>query len=112
MARMQILSARERESFNAAPLFDHRDREKFFDFPQPLLSLAKTFRHSSDRIFFLVRVGSGKGRNDTLRNLSSPFSFCLDENPYFFMIKVEAVLFSGPPVLPCQQDVRPPKGAQ
>ena len=37
MARMRILTANEQETFDKPPLFDHRDRKRFFDFPKSLL---------------------------------------------------------------------------
>ena len=56
MARMRILTANEQELFDKPPLFDHRDRKKFFDFPKPLLAIATTMRNSDHQIGFL---GSG-----------------------------------------------------
>jgi TnpA family transposase len=57
MARMRILTANEQELFDKPPLFDHRDRKKFFDFPKPLLAIATTMRNSDHQIGFLVSCG-------------------------------------------------------
>lgn len=57
MARMRILTANEQEVFDKPPLFDHRDRKKFFDFPKALLAIAATMRHSDHQIGFLVSCG-------------------------------------------------------
>ena len=57
MARMRILTANEEELFDKPPLFDHRDRKKFFDFPKSLLAIATTMRNSDHQIGFLVSCG-------------------------------------------------------
>ena len=40
MARMRILTTNEQEAFDKPPLFDHRDRKRFFDLPKGLLDVA------------------------------------------------------------------------
>lgn len=57
MARMRILTANEHELFDNPPLFDHRDRKKFFDFPKSLLEIATTMRNTDHQIGFLVSCG-------------------------------------------------------
>jgi len=57
MARMQILSSNECMIFEAPPLFDHRDRKKFFEFSKSLLEIAQTLRNPVNRIYFLVSCG-------------------------------------------------------
>jgi hypothetical protein len=47
MPRMRILSANEQVAFDKPPLFDHRDRKKFFDFPKSLLKIADGMRNSN-----------------------------------------------------------------
>lgn len=57
MARMRILTAKEKESFDNPPLFDYRERRKFLDFPKSLLGMAETVRRSDHRVCFLVSCG-------------------------------------------------------
>ncbi|MBF0381801.1 MAG: Tn3 family transposase [Magnetococcales bacterium] len=57
MARMQILSSNEYMIFEAPPLFDHRDRKKFFEFSKPLLEIAQTIRNPVYQVYFLVSCG-------------------------------------------------------
>ena len=47
MPRMRILSPSEQEAFDKPPLFDHRERKKFFEFPKALLEAAQSM-HSPD----------------------------------------------------------------
>ncbi|MEZ9362906.1 DUF4158 domain-containing protein [Vibrio cyclitrophicus] len=54
---MRILTANEHELFDNPPLFDHRDRKKFFDFPKSLLEIATTMRNTDHQIGFLVSCG-------------------------------------------------------
>ena len=54
---MRILTASEQEIFDNPPLFYHRDRKKFFDFPKPLLAISTTMRNSDHQIGFLVSCG-------------------------------------------------------
>jgi hypothetical protein len=44
MARMRILTADEQQAFDKPPLFDHRDRNKYFDLPNGLMDIAKGVR--------------------------------------------------------------------
>jgi hypothetical protein len=57
MPRMRILTAGEQESFDKPPLFDHRERKKFFEFPKALLDMAKSVRNAEHQVGFLVSCG-------------------------------------------------------
>lgn len=57
MPRMRILTANEQEAFDKPPVFDHRDRKKFFDFPKSLLTTAASMRNANHQIGFLVSCG-------------------------------------------------------
>lgn len=59
---MRILSTSEQEAFDQPPLFDHRERKKFFDLPKLLLELAETLRHPSHQVWFLVSCGYFRAR--------------------------------------------------
>ncbi len=57
MARMRILTTNEQEAFDKPPLFDHRDRKRFFDLPKGLLDAANTLRTPGGKIGFLLMCG-------------------------------------------------------
>ncbi|WP_057462759.1 DUF4158 domain-containing protein, partial [Pseudovibrio sp. POLY-S9] len=57
MARMQILSASEQSAFDTPPLFDFRERQKFFDLSKALLETAGTLQNPAYQVFFLVSCG-------------------------------------------------------
>ncbi len=57
MARMQILSAGEQSAFDTPPLFDFRERQKFFDLSKSLLETARTLQNPAYQVFFLVSCG-------------------------------------------------------
>ena len=57
MARMRILTINEQEAFDKPPLFDHRDRKRFFDLPKGLLDIADSLRTPSGQIGFLLMCG-------------------------------------------------------
>ena len=57
MPRMRILTASEQEAFDTPPLFDHRERKRYFAFSIALLDIARTFRTPSSQIGFLVMCG-------------------------------------------------------
>jgi len=57
MARMRILTTNEQEAFDKPPLFDHRDRKRFFDLPKGLLDVANTLRTPGGKIGFLLMCG-------------------------------------------------------
>lgn len=57
MPRMRILSASEQEVFDKPPLFDYRERKKFFSLPKGLLNTAKSMRRAEHQIQFLVSCG-------------------------------------------------------
>ena len=46
MARMRILTANEQQAFDKPPLFDHRDRKKYFDLAKGLMDIAKKRREN------------------------------------------------------------------
>ena len=54
---MRILTKNEQEAFNKPPLFDHREREKFFSFPEELIDVAMKMRTLNSKIGFLVMCG-------------------------------------------------------
>jgi hypothetical protein len=56
MARMRILTISEQEAFDKPPLFDHRDRRRFFDLPKGLLDVANTLRTPGGKIVFPEHV--------------------------------------------------------
>jgi hypothetical protein len=60
MARMRILTTNEQQAFDKPPLFDHRDRKKYFDLPKGLMDIAKSVRTP-------LGVDSGSVQNDTPR---------------------------------------------
>lgn len=57
MPRMRILTASEQEAFDRPPLFDHRERQKFFTFPKALLDMAQSMRSVDHQVGFLVSCG-------------------------------------------------------
>ncbi len=57
MARMRILTKNEKEAFDQPPLFDHRMRKQFFDFPKKLLNIAIGLRTPGGQIGFLLMCG-------------------------------------------------------
>ena len=57
MPRMRILSQSEQETFDKPPIFDHRQRKHFFDFPRALIDTATSLRTPSSQIGFLVLSG-------------------------------------------------------
>ncbi len=57
MARMRILTANEQQAFDRKPLFDHRDRKKYFDLPKGLMDIAKNLRTPGGQIGFLLMYG-------------------------------------------------------
>ena len=57
MTRMKILSAAEQAAFDAPPLFNHRERKQFLEFPTALLSMAASFRQPVNQVCFLVSCG-------------------------------------------------------
>ncbi len=57
MARMQILNVSEKAAFDNPPIFDFRERKKFFEFPKPLLELANSLRNPVYQVYFLVSCG-------------------------------------------------------
>lgn len=55
MPRMRILMASESEAFDKPPLFDHRERKKFFSLPKNLMDIITSLRTPSSQIgFFLI----------------------------------------------------------
>ena len=57
MARMRILTANEQQAFDKPPLFDHRDRKKYFDLATGLMDIAKNLRTPGGQIGFLLMCG-------------------------------------------------------
>jgi len=57
MARMRILTTNEQQAFDKPPLFDHRDRKKYFDLPKGLMDIAKSVRTPLGQIGFLLMCG-------------------------------------------------------
>ncbi|MCJ8335762.1 MAG: Tn3 family transposase [Epibacterium sp.] len=57
MARMRILTANQQQAFDRPPLFDHRDRKKYFDLPKGLMDIAKNLRTPGGQIGFLLMCG-------------------------------------------------------
>ena len=57
MARMRILTTNEQQAFDKPPLFDHRDRKKYFDLPKGLMDIAKSLRSPGGQIGFLLMCG-------------------------------------------------------
>lgn len=57
MPRMLILSASEQEVFDKSPLFNYRERKKFFSLPKYLLDTAKSMRRAEHQIQFLLSCG-------------------------------------------------------
>ena len=57
MARMRILTANEQMAFDKPPLFDHRERKRFFDLPKGLTDMASTLRTPGGQIGFLLMCG-------------------------------------------------------
>jgi TnpA family transposase len=57
MPRMRILTATEQEAFDKPPLFERRERKKFFEFPKGLLDIAQSMRGADHRVGFLVSCG-------------------------------------------------------
>jgi len=54
---MRILTANEQQAFDKPPLFDHRDRKKYFDLPKRLMDIAKSLRTPGGQIGFLLMCG-------------------------------------------------------
>jgi TnpA family transposase len=54
---MRILTANEQQAFDRPPLFDHRDRKKYFDLPKGLMDIAKNLRTPGGQIGFLLMYG-------------------------------------------------------
>jgi len=54
---MQILNVSEKAAFDNPPIFDFRQRKKFFEFPKPLLELANSLRDPVYQVCFLVSCG-------------------------------------------------------
>jgi len=54
---MRILTANEQQAFDKPPLFDHRDRKKYFDLPKGLMDIAKSLRAPGGQIGFLLMCG-------------------------------------------------------
>ncbi len=54
MPRMKILNATEQEAFEKPPIFNARERKRFFDFPSELLDTAQRLRTPCHRIGFLL----------------------------------------------------------
>ena len=57
MPRMRILSTSEQNLFNKPPLFDHRDRKKYFEASNSLLDRASGISNPHHRVGFLVSCG-------------------------------------------------------
>ncbi len=57
MARMQILSSSEQDTFDQPPLFDHRERKRFFDLPKSLMDIANELRSPAGQLGFLLMCG-------------------------------------------------------
>ena len=57
MPRMRILSASEQNLFDKPPLFDHRDRKKYFEASNSLLDRASGISNPHHRVGFLVSCG-------------------------------------------------------
>lgn len=54
MPRMRILSHSEQDAFDKPPVFDHRMRKQFFDFPNALIDMATNLRTPTGQIGFLI----------------------------------------------------------
>lgn len=54
---MRILTANQQQAFDRPPLFDHRDRKKYFDLPKRLMDIAKSMRTPGGQIGFLLMCG-------------------------------------------------------
>ena len=54
---MRILTANEQQAFDRPPLFDHRDRKKYFDLSKGLMDIAENLRTSGGQIGFLLMCG-------------------------------------------------------
>jgi hypothetical protein len=54
---MRILTVSEQETFDRPPLFDHRERKKFFECPKALLDIAQSMRSPDHQVGFLVSCG-------------------------------------------------------
>jgi len=54
---MRILTVSEQETFDRPPLFDHRERKKFFECPKALLDIAQSMRGPDHQVGFLVSCG-------------------------------------------------------
>ena len=57
MPRMQILSSSEQDAFEQPPLFDHRERKRFFDLPKALMGTASELRSPTGQLGFLLMCG-------------------------------------------------------
>ncbi len=56
MPRMRILTANEQEAFDKPPVFDHRERKKFFELPKSLLMIAASMRNADHQIVFFCQL--------------------------------------------------------
>jgi len=57
MARMRILTASEQEGFDKPPVYDHRERKRFFNLPKGLSDILATLRTPDSQIGFLLMCG-------------------------------------------------------
>ena len=56
MPRMRILTANEQEAFDKPPVFNHRERKKFFELPKSLLMIAASMRNADHQIVFFCQL--------------------------------------------------------
>jgi TnpA family transposase len=54
---MRILSTSEQDAFDKPPLFDHRERKRFFDLPKALMDMASGLRSPAGQMGFLLTCG-------------------------------------------------------
>lgn len=54
---MRILTVNEQEAFDKPPVFDHRDRKKYFNLPKGLIDISDSLRTPSSQIGFLLMCG-------------------------------------------------------
>ena len=57
MARMRILTANEQNAFDNPPLFDYKERKRFFSLPEGLMDIAAKLRTPDSQIGFLLMGG-------------------------------------------------------
>ncbi len=57
MPGMRILSPSEQATFDRPPRFDHRERKRFFEFPEALPGIARNMRNPDHRVAFPVSRG-------------------------------------------------------